>query len=524
MGVSSGESSGGVGLLSKRLDASLARVGHSHFATNRGKSYRVLARSDQGAAPYARFWAEDLVAPEVDLATYLDADPAVGDDDNSGSEDAPIHTIAALREMQYPGWAGKNRVYFAPGSYPWPEDLYWFNLGAPTGNGEMQVWFGGFDVVATLTLDAGSTETELVPTTAIEADEFEGCVLEVLDGAAAGRRVLVTVNETALIEVQAALFGIAPGDTVRLLRPNVEIVVDADSASEGIIFNGLYGISSELALVGIRFVLAPGKTLNFHFCHAHLDRVEVEYPGAGGQMAVHEGSRVEIRSPPVDDLFDDLNACGLYIHASNADLTEELPGASLYTVQNAKLTGKVVARNTYVLSTGPFCLLDLDTYYGHASPLFFNGGEGGIAGSFEVTAAVRAQPASAFYFFHGSPAEVRSTDACILAVNRCHLPGLFGIVFLDNAIDCIAIRDHSTADCGFLLGDASYGNTAAGLRCAEHATALFFGPVEVAGTGGQGKLSYGAFETDVPWADLLLAPKQAISDEHFNLIAIPDPP
>lgn len=219
---------------------------------------------------------------ELDYALYVSPS---GSDNNTGlSPVSPLLTVQAAVEKLPSTWGGQNRVFFAPGTYPISggvTDYTTFTFGLGLGQGAEPVGFvGGFDsVLGDRTATAGTTGSGVVEddTLSMTPDEYVGATLFFLSGAAAGARVLIASNTATTFSIVWD-YGVAPGDTFRLERPNVVFESDTQIMLTGPTPSD--ALTSGLAMYGIRWNGQNGA-VNIDGIHVAMEGCEFEFNTTG---------------------------------------------------------------------------------------------------------------------------------------------------------------------------------------------------------------------------------------------------
>ena len=174
---------------------------------------------------------------------YVRQAAANASDTNAGTAAQPLETLDRAIELANGLRATGDDVVIHLGphtnaGYVWTETI----VGPPLGDGLFVIIgdgatdpAGGFTEVASFTAEPFSSKAGVVvPAPALTPDAYLGLTIEVVTGAAAGDRRLVR-NNTAntIVPVSAFTAPIAPGDTVRIVKPSITVLAPGFSAPGG---------------------------------------------------------------------------------------------------------------------------------------------------------------------------------------------------------------------------------------------------------------------------------------------------
>ncbi|HXC71228.1 MAG TPA: hypothetical protein VN644_14695 [Pyrinomonadaceae bacterium] len=311
------------------------------------------------------------------IEIYVDA--RSDNDDNPGTESAPVRTAGKAFTLLPPSWRGRAAIIFAPGNYTIETDAVSF--GMPVGpDASPLVIRGTYNDLFTITAQAGSNEKTVVTTLEVPADELVGAVLTRRSGTGSpiGHGVSIrgnTAGPAMEISLQQTMVRVAVGDTFVIQRPAVTLkptrtlnVMSHDARSPN------------LTMIGVKFEPAKGAGLNLINVRAQCDTCEfslrkatgIDLPTIFPTLYIHTDARI-IGGIEMQDLSPGLPSreqAGVFIHANDLQCLA-------WAVRNGILSGHLTFKGITVRVSqgGVFAPLSLEAL---SAPIRILAGGSGI--------------------------------------------------------------------------------------------------------------------------------------------------
>lgn len=270
-------------------------------------------------------WTESAFVTTERLDIYVD--PVLGRDSNPGTTSRqPLQSLDAAFDRIPLVVQDVVHVHLASGTYSWGGTLGPRMLGARVyihGDGAGKVGDDGFVVVATGTVQSGTTASVLVTSGGLTTDLHHGRTLEITSGVCVGDRRSISTNTTTDIVPAAKFRGIpAPGDTYRIVRPAVVIqrpISTFPASSPPFAAPAFVGIGNQgskaahrhngtpgfdLYLVNLRLTAAAAGVVAWDFHNSAICMLGVEFYEETGMLLSFEACSRSLIQAGFDYRFD----------------------------------------------------------------------------------------------------------------------------------------------------------------------------------------------------------------------------
>jgi hypothetical protein len=430
------------GPLLSRPPAADVGAGTFYYATDTGQLFIDVYRD--GIPP---FWTQTNSGASGALAFFVDA--VNGNDANDGlTPQTAVQTTGRLLQLLPDSYMVSLRVYFAPGTYPWPSpDTFAYNPLHVGPTGEPVAWIGGMSTLAgPVALDADTLDglTLSIPVGAFTTGEFDQRWVEFVDGATPGLQVRIVTSVVSgghlLLNMVGSFSGQTTGTNIKILEPNVVFVPTSHDPQPAMQVSGTGAEQSEFMTSQIT-VQGRWEVKGVEFTP---DRTLFKVTNVGG--TVNEHARVD---PPAQ--FDFMPDAGVLDAFGSIAAAPPSIGGSLSVLNYSQFYGPMIAQNVEVFGA-THSDIALDALYSDNAPV----GSGILTsvavndyadtGLFAPSYATGVLVGNRYRREGAIDTAGTDFDAVFQTYDRCHWPGLSDISVHDNQIGAVHAGDHSTID------------------------------------------------------------------------------